>query len=79
VGINDGIIVGAVQGWGLVVQHGNEGWRAQYARVLALLDCKYSKSQLKNTQQAAEVYGVEVKSRNALEAIVREWGDPFAA
>ena len=77
--IGDGITVGAVMGWGKVVQHGKEGWRAEYAKIIALLDCKYSKGQLRNTQQAAAAYGVEVKSRDALEAMVSEFGDPFAA
>jgi hypothetical protein len=77
--VGDGIVVGAVMGWGKVVQHGTEGWRAEYAKIIALLDCKYSKGQLRNTQQAAAAYGVEVKSRDALEAMVGEFGDPFAA
>lgn len=76
--LNDATIVGAVMGWGKVVQHGTEGWRAEYAKIIALLDCKYSKGQLRNTQQAAAAYGVEVKSRDALEHMVREFGDPFA-
>lgn len=77
--LNDGVVVGAVMGWGKVVQHGTEGWRAEYAKIIALLDCKYSKGQLRNTQQAAAAYEVEVKSRDALEATVSEFGDPFAA
>lgn len=77
--LNEGTVVGAVMGWGKVVQHGTEGWRAEYAKIIALLDCKYSKGQLRNTRQAAEAYGVEVKMRRPLEAMVSEWGDPFAA
>lgn len=76
--LNDGVVVGAVMGWGKVVQHGREGWRAEFAKIIALLDCKYSKGQLRNTQQAATAYGVEVKTRDALEYTVREFGDPFA-
>ncbi|MBO0703004.1 MAG: hypothetical protein J2P38_08740 [Candidatus Dormibacteraeota bacterium] len=30
-------IVGAVIGWGRIVQHGGQGWRAEYARPVALL------------------------------------------
>jgi hypothetical protein len=77
--VGDGIVVGAVMGWGKVVQHGKEGWRAEYAKIIALLDCKYSKGQLRNTQQAAAAYEVEVKSRDGLEAMLSEFGDPFAA
>lgn len=32
------VIAGAVIGWGRIVQHGSQGWRAQHARVVALLD-----------------------------------------
>lgn len=31
------VVVGAVLGWGKVCQHGTYGWRAEYARPLALL------------------------------------------
>lgn len=75
--LGDNLVVGAVMGWGKVVQHGEEGWRAEYVRLLALMDCKLSKRQSKNTQEAARAYGVEVKSRSALEALVREYGDPL--
>lgn len=76
--IDDSMVVGAVLGWGRVVQHGREGWRAQYARILALLDCKFSDAQLKNTRDAAKEYNVAVMERDGLERYVREWGDPFA-
>lgn len=78
VSINDSLVVGAVVGWGKVIQHGREGWRAQYARILALLDCKFSDAQLKNTREAAKEYKVPVMERDGLERYVREWGDPFA-
>lgn len=72
------VVVGAVMGWGRVVQHGTEGWRAQNAKILALLDCRYSPKQDRLTQAAAETYGLEVKTRPQLEALVREHGEPFA-
>jgi hypothetical protein len=75
--LDDYSIVGAVVGWGKVIQHGAEGWRTQYARILGLLDCKYSDTQLKNTRIAAKAYGVEVYSRENLERWVKEWGDPL--
>jgi hypothetical protein len=76
--VNDTMIVGAVLGWGRVVQHGREGWRAQFARILALLDCKFSEAQLKNTREAAKEYKVPLLQRDGLERYVAEWGDPFA-
>jgi hypothetical protein len=76
-GMVDDIVVGAVMGWGQVVQHGKEGWRAEYAKIIALLDCKFSKKQDANTKAAADSYGLEIYSRNALEAYVKEWGDPL--
>lgn len=72
------VVVGAVMGWGRVVQHGTEGWRAQYAKILALLDCKYSDKQRANTDAIAARYGLEVKSRTQLSALVSEYGDPFS-
>jgi hypothetical protein len=30
------VVVGVVMGWGKVIQHGGDGWRAQYAKVVAL-------------------------------------------
>jgi hypothetical protein len=32
------LVAGAVIGWGRIVQHGSQGWRAQHARPVALLD-----------------------------------------
>jgi len=63
---------------GKVVQHGTEGWRAQYARILTLLDCKFSDAQLEATRGAAKEYNVPVMERDGMERYVREWGDPFA-
>lgn len=77
--IADNLVVGAVVGWGRVVQHGREGWRAQHCRILALLDCKYSDAQLKTTREAAKEYKLPVLERDGLEKYVREWGDPFGA
>lgn len=77
VSMADDVIVGAVMGWGKVVQHGTEGWRAEFAKVIALLDCKFSKLQSENTKVIAKTYNLEVKERSQLEAMVSEWGDPF--
>jgi hypothetical protein len=31
-----GPVVGVVTGWGRVIHHGSEGWRSEYARIIAL-------------------------------------------
>jgi hypothetical protein len=31
-----GPVVGVVTGWGRVIHHGSEGWRGEYARIIAL-------------------------------------------
>ena len=72
-------VVGAVMGWGRVVQHGAVGWRAQKARVVALLDCKWSDEHLALTHQVAEAYGVPVLERDPLELYVKEFGERFPA
>lgn len=74
--IGKNVVVGAVIGWGRVVQHGTEGWRAEHAKILALLDCKFSERQLENTRTIAAAYGLEIKSRSQIQALVREHGDP---
>lgn len=71
------MMVGAVVGWGRVIQHGDQGWRAEFAQVIALLDCKVSDEHLQITHQVAEVYGVPVVERKALELLAKEYGDPL--
>lgn len=70
------MVVGAVVGWGRVVQHGDQGWRAEFAQVIALLDCKVSDEHLALTRQVAEQYGVPVVGRKALELMAMEYGEP---
>lgn len=69
-------VVGAVLGWGKVVQHGDEGWRAQYARVIALMDMKLSEKNDEIAHAISEAYGVPILGRDALERYVSEFGDP---
>jgi hypothetical protein len=75
--VTNDTVVGAVMGWGKVVQHGDEGWRAQHVRILALMDCKFSRRQYDHTYKAAQQFGLEIKTRPQLEALVREYGDPL--
>ena len=74
------VVVGAVLGWGKVVLHedatGVEGWRAQYAQVVALLDMKFSDENDALALDISKAYGVPVLERDALELMVREFGDP---
>lgn len=76
-GLSDFLVVGAVMGWGKVIQHGAEGWRAEHVRILGLLDCKYSETQYRNTEAAARKYKLEIYERDSLEQFVKEWGDPL--
>lgn len=71
------MMVGAVVGWGRVVQHGDEGWRAEFTQVIALLDCKVSDEHLAMTREIAALYGVPVVGRTALELMAKEYGDPL--
>ncbi len=52
---NDGVLVGAVGGWGRVILH-PDGWRAEYARVLAL----FRQGPAAALERAAEVYSVPI-------------------
>lgn len=67
-------VVGAVVGWGRVVQHGREGWRAEYARPLALLNM--GEPMLK---EAATRYGVPLVSRRGLCLLPLEYGETLTA
>lgn len=65
-------VVGAVMGWGTVVQHGETGWRAQYAKVIALLDLKAGRKSAEQTKEVAKQYSLPVFERDALELVVNE-------
>lgn len=71
-------IVGAVVGWGRVIQHGDEGWRAEKVQIIGLLDCKLDDAHLQMTREVAAIYGVPVVGRTALELIAKEYGDRLA-
>ena len=68
-------VVGAVMGWGRVIQHGDEGWRAGKARIVALLDMKLSKGNDEKAKAVSRTYGVPILDRDVLEAYVGEFGD----
>jgi hypothetical protein len=75
--ITNDYIVGVVLGWGRVIQHGHEGWRAQCAKVVALLDAKFSRKQYQRTKVIARRYRVPIMNRAALTMMMKEWGDPL--
>jgi len=63
-------VLGAVVGWGRVVQHGRQGWRAEYARPIALLNM--SKPLLR---EAALRYALPLVSMRGLCLLPLEYGE----
>jgi hypothetical protein len=61
--------VGAIVAWGRVVQHGRQGWRAQFARPVALLD---KGEQM--LEEAASRYRLPLVSVRALCLLPLEYG-----
>ncbi len=72
-GVPQDVVIGAVVGWGEVIQHGDEGWRAEFARPVAFLktDLFYDQPLL---YRAAEQYGIPVIERRGLELYAKEYG-----
>lgn len=63
-------MAGAVVGWGRVVQQGRQGWRSEYARLLAIL--KMGQPLLR---EAALRYNVQLASLRGLCLLPLEYGD----
>jgi hypothetical protein len=71
-------VVGAVQGWGRGIEHGDDGWRMQFAQVLALLHpdssselgWKPARSAASEVEEVGRRYDVPVVDRLALVAAV---------
>jgi len=63
-------VVGAVIGWGRIVQHGLQGWRAEYARPVALLDTGHSL-----VEAAARYHHVPLVSMAGLRLLALEYGE----
>jgi len=63
-------VVGAVIGWGRIVQHGLQGWRAEHARPVALLDTGHSL-----VEAAARYHHVPLVSMAGLRLLAREYGE----
>jgi hypothetical protein len=62
--------VGAIVAWGRVVQHGRQGWRAQFARPVALLD---KGEQM--LEEAASRYRLPLVSIEGLCVLPLEYGE----
>lgn len=70
-----GYINGIVRGWGAMERH-PDGWRAQFAEVLALISGVNEKEDPR-VIQVAERYKVPVIPVTAVEAVLSEFGDIF--
>ena len=66
-------VAGAVIGWGHVIRHGDEGWRAEYARPIGLLDTRvYDESA--DLERLGESYGIPILGRQGLQLLAKEYG-----
>jgi len=63
-------VAGAVVGWGRVIQHGRQGWRAESARPVALLETGQPL-----LEEAAARYGLPLVSMRGLCLLPLEYGE----
>jgi hypothetical protein len=63
-------VIGSIIGWGRVIQHGRQGWRAESARPVALL--RTGQPQL---EEAAARYGLPLVSMRGLSLLPLEYGE----
>jgi hypothetical protein len=70
-----GPVVGVVTGWGRVIHHGSEGWRSEYARIIALASVPERAGAGGRGVDSAMVtatYGVPFTTLDALVLVARE-------
>jgi hypothetical protein len=67
-------VAGAVVGWGRVIQHGGQGWRAEYSRPIALLNTGQTL-----LEEAALRYRVPLVSMRGLCVLPMEFGGALMA
>lgn len=67
------IVAGGVVGWGRVIQHGAQGWRAEYGRPIGLLDTGHPLLEM-----VALRYNVPILSHAGLQLVARENGESLA-
>lgn len=77
-GIPPDVVIGAVIGWGNVIQHGPEGWRAQYARPIAFLKTDVFGEQ-PLLERVAQTYKLPILERRGLQLLAAEYGEKLAA
>jgi len=77
-GIPPDVVIGAVVGWGNVIQHGDEGWRAQYARPIAFLKTDVFGEQ-PLLERVAQVYKLPILERRGLQLLAAEYGERLAS
>jgi len=63
-------VAGAIVGWGRVIQHGQQGWRAESARPVALLETGQPL-----LEEAAARYGLPLVSMRGLCLLPLEYGE----
>lgn len=71
-------IVGIVRGWGEVIVH-RTGWRAEYAEVVALMDCVEDTLNLEARMRTRPVMGLifpDATLPERLDALAARWGVP---
>ncbi len=67
------IVAGGVVGWGRVIQHGGQGWRAEYGRPIGLLDTGHPLLEM-----VARRYNVPILSHTGLQLTASENGELLA-
>jgi hypothetical protein len=69
-----GPVVGVVTGWGRVIHHGSEGWRSEYARIIALASVPDRAARGRDINEAMVTarYGVAFTTLDALALVARE-------
>jgi hypothetical protein len=76
-GLTGDYVVGAVIAWGRVIIHGTEGFRAEYAQVVALSPPPDPKIKGQWARKAAMRLGVPCVPFERLEQVGREFGNPI--
>ena len=73
------LITGAVMGWGKVIAHEPEGWRASHAQIIGLLDTSILEYERITMEGLAEYYKVPLlPSERALKSFAAGYGETLA-
>lgn len=72
-------IIGAVMGWGKVIAHEPEGWRASHAQIIGLLDQSILEYERITMEGLAKYYKVPLlPNERALKSFAAEYGETLA-